>query len=51
MGVTREKVKVYRPFEFCQRDIYLNQEQKLFNAFTADMKADKLALKDYLNNK
>jgi hypothetical protein len=28
-----------------------NQEQKLFNAFTADMKADKLALKDYLNNK
>ena len=26
-------------------------KNKTFNAFTADMKADKLALKDYLNNK
>ena len=27
-----------------------NHEQKLFNAFKADMKADKLATKDYLDN-
>src|SRR6056300_529380 len=27
-----------------------NHEQKLFNAFRADMKADKLAIKDYLDN-
>ena len=27
-----------------------NHEQKLFNAFIADMKADKLAIKDYLDN-
>ena len=27
-----------------------NHEQKLFNAFRSDMKADKLAIKDYLDN-
>jgi len=41
----------YQQIKNMAKGLMPNQEQKLFNAFTADMKADKLALKDYLNNK
>ena len=41
----------YQQIKHMAKGLMPNQEQKLFNAFTADMKADKLALKDYLNNK
>ena len=41
----------YQQIKNMAKGLMPNQEQKLFNAFTADMKADKLALKDYLKNK
>ena len=41
----------YQQIKNMAKGLMPNQEQKLFNAFTADMKADKLALKDYLNSK
>jgi 2,4-dienoyl-CoA reductase-like NADH-dependent reductase (Old Yellow Enzyme family) len=40
----------YQQIKNMAKGLMPNQEQKLFNAFKADMKADKLALKDYLNN-
>ena len=41
----------YQQIKNMAKGLMPNQEQKLFNAFMADLKADKLALKDYLNNK
>jgi hypothetical protein len=41
----------YQQIKNMAKGLMPNQEQKLFNAFKADMKADKVALKDYLNSK
>ena len=41
----------YQQIKNMAKGLMPNQEQKLFNAFRADLKADKLALKDYLNSK
>jgi 2,4-dienoyl-CoA reductase-like NADH-dependent reductase (Old Yellow Enzyme family) len=41
----------YQQIKNMAKGLMPNQEQKLFNAFIADLKADKLALKDYLNSK
>jgi len=41
----------YQQIKNMAKGLMPNQEQKLFNAFMADLKADKLALKDYLNSK
>ena len=41
----------YQQIKNMAKGLMPHQEQKLFNAFMADLKADKLALKDYLNSK
>ena len=41
----------YQQIKNMAKGLMPNHEQKLFNAFRADMKADKLAIKDYLENK
>jgi 2,4-dienoyl-CoA reductase-like NADH-dependent reductase (Old Yellow Enzyme family) len=41
----------YQQIKNMAKGLMPNQEQKLFNAFKADIKADKVALKDYLNSK
>ena len=41
----------YQQIKNMAKGLMPNQEQKLFNAFRTDLKADKLALKDYLNSK
>ena len=40
----------YQQIKNMAKGLLPNHEQKLFNAFRADMKADKLATKDYLDN-
>ena len=40
----------YQQIKNMARGLLPNHKQKLFNAFRADMKADKLAIKDYLDN-
>jgi len=40
----------YQQIKNMAKGLMPNHEQKLFNAFKADMKADKLAIKDYLDN-
>ena len=40
----------YQQIKNMAKGLMPNHEQKLFNAFRADMKADKLAIKDYLEN-
>ena len=40
----------YQQIKNMAKGLMPNHEQKLFNAFRADMKADKLATKDYLDN-
>ena len=40
----------YQQIKNMAKGLMPNHKQKLFNAFRADMKADKLALKDYLDN-
>ena len=40
----------YQQIKNMARGLMPNHKQKLFNAFRADMKADKLAIKDYLDN-
>ena len=40
----------YQQIKNMAKGLMPNHEQKLFNAFKADMKADKLATKDYLDN-
>ncbi len=40
----------YQQIKNMAKGLMPNQKQKLFNAFRADMKADKLALKDYLDH-
>ena len=41
----------YQQIKNMAKGLLPNKEQKLFNAFKADMKAVKVALKDYLNSK
>ena len=41
----------YQQIKNMARGLMPNHKQKLFNAFRADMKADKLAIKDYLDNR
>ena len=40
----------YQQIKNMAKGLMPNHKQKLFNAFRADMKADKLAIKDYLDN-
>ena len=40
----------YQQIKNMAKGLMPNHKQKLFNAFRADMKADKIALKDYLDN-
>ena len=40
----------YQQIKNMAKGLMPNHDQKLFNAFRADMKADKLAIKDYLDN-
>ena len=40
----------YQQIKNMAKGLMPNHKQKLFNAFRADMKADKLAVKDYLDN-
>ena len=40
----------YQQIKNMAKGLMPNHDQKLFNAFRADMKEDKLAIKDYLNN-
>jgi hypothetical protein len=40
----------YQQIKHMSEGLMPNYKQKLFNAFRADMKADKLAIKDYLDS-
>ena len=40
----------YQQIKNMSQGLMPNHKQKLFNAFRSDMKADKIAVKDYLDN-